>query len=128
MRLLLLLACGFAISCSSTSPTHTLQEGLWTGSVSAHEGHHMETSYKIEEVAGILKITLIAPDEMGYGNGFPARDIRVTSTSLAFSWTEPEANVPLACLFERQSDGSYEGPCEDASGKSAHFTMVPPED
>ncbi len=107
------------------NPPPTLEVGKWTGVIipSANPDERTEIYYRVSYVAEDLQI-LIGSSET---EARPVRDIHLTVDSLRFIFNEPEADVEVSCTFGLQSNGVFEGPCGDSDGKSAYFTMRPPD-
>lgn len=106
-------------------PPPTLEEGKWTGTIIpiAHPDQRTEVYYRVSYESQDLRIQIGTSET----EARPVRAIQLTADSLRFIFNEPEADVELSCTFGLQSNGVYEGPCADAAGKSAHFTMRPPD-
>jgi hypothetical protein len=108
------------ISCSNVD----LQDGIWTGSFSPmnHPESVSPIMYDVTHRNDVLAITLVGPDSLL----MRTRGLRLTPDTLYFVFDEPEAGVALECALARAKEDRYEGRCEDADGKWATFTMVPP--
>lgn len=68
-----------------------------------------------------IKITLQIPEA---GMAFDAQDVELQNDTLTFGLNIESDE--LACVFERQDDGSFAGECIDLDGGSGYVTMVPP--
>lgn len=110
---------------SCESPPPILQQGKWTGTIVPmnHPEMRSDLYYRVSYEGDALQI-LIGMPEM---ESRDARNIHLTADSLHFEFDEPEPDVPVKCAFGLQPTGTYEGPCSEASGKSAYFTMRPPD-
>ena len=106
-------------------PPPTLEEGKWTGTIipMAQPDQRSEVYYRVSYESQDLRILIGTSDT----EARPVRAIQLTTDSLRFIFNEPEADVEVSCSFGLQSNGVYEGPCSDAAGKSAHFSMTPPD-
>ena len=103
-----------------------LQEGTWTGALTPMNHPEMATplTYDVRHVGDSLAISFGMP---GSPELMATREVALVADTLHFAFDEPEADVRLDCALGRQEDGSYAGRCADAEGKSATFTMIPPE-
>lgn len=127
MRTLFICLCCVCllVACQSEPAASPLPEGLWTGGLSAHEGHHKPLTYRVEQTPDSVRITLLG--DAANGEVFRAHGAVVTADQIRFGWTEPEGPTPLTCSLDRQPDGSFQGDCSDATGHGAAFTMIPPQ-
>ena len=110
------------ISCRTKAD---LEDGLWTGSLSPmnHPEAATPITYDVAHEDDVLTIRLLGPDSLL----IPTRGVTLASDTLFFTFDEPEEGVALECALAAAEAGSYAGRCEDAEGKWAYFTMVPPK-
>ncbi|MEM1128179.1 MAG: hypothetical protein AAGI71_16150 [Bacteroidota bacterium] len=111
-------------ACTSSAPD-SLSEGTWTGTITPmnHPDRPSPITYEVRQATGGYQLTLQA----GGGSGLAARDLTLQADTLAFTFNEPEAQVPLRCVLVAEPDGHYAGRCTDPGGQWARFTMHPPE-
>jgi len=114
-----LSACAAVVCVSLVARAADLETGDWTGTVTPPDGEMAQVTFAVSEEAGEPRITISA---MGMMLDF--RDIEVTDSSIAFTWT-PGPDV--RCTLDLQDDSSYSGACTDPDGGTGHITMVPPE-
>lgn len=102
-----------------------LQDGRWTGTLTPMNHPDMQTpiALDVRTTGGSIEIVILGPD----GGTLPAREIDFDDDTLAFTFDEPEAGIPLRCDWTRQPDGGFAGRCTDPEGKWAHFEVDPAE-
>ena len=112
-----------ALGCDQPPPL--LPEGKWTGTIVPLNQPDLrsEVYYRVSYEGQALTIVI----GMTGMESRAARDVVVTTDSLKFVFDEPEGDVPLECGLGLHSTGNYEGLCADSGGKSAYFTMRPPD-
>ncbi|HEX9658974.1 MAG TPA: hypothetical protein VGA18_01700 [Rhodothermales bacterium] len=121
---LIVITLGIATS-GCDQPPPVLTEGKWTGAVVPlnHPDLRSEVYYRVSYEGQDLTILI---GMMGMESR-AAREVVVTTDSLKFVFDEPEGDVPLDCALGLHPTGNYEGLCADSAGKSAYFTMRPPD-
>lgn len=110
----LLLAAAAPVSLSA----QTLQDGLWTGSVSPPGGEGFPVEYEVSNEGGHLSITLVS--EMGT---FEFENVAYDGKVLTFNWYP---GTPVDCELEEIEGGAFEGPCTDEDGDPGILYMEPP--
>ena len=109
-------------ACTSSPPV--LEEGRWTGALTPMNHPEMTNPIAYEVRSGEEGLTI---DLVGAGDTpIPTRRPHLEGDTLAFSFTEPEEQVLLACSLGRVGSEGFAGRCTDESGKWARFTMEPP--
>ena len=102
-----------------------LAEGTWTGLLIPPESE-VVGEYVVEYVVsygdGGLEVELVLPPDTGMGT-IVASQLVFDGDSLEFVL---EVGVSVFCSLGRQSDGHYEGECNDPSGVRSGITMFPP--
>ena len=102
-----------------------LTEGRWTGSLSPMNHPEMQNpvAYDVGYRDTQLQIDLIGPD----GTSSSTKNVKMTSDTLYFAFSEPEEKVLLKCALAKENQGLFRGRCTDLNGKWAMFTMIAPD-
>lgn len=116
-----LAAALLVVSAASPAAAQQLPYGGWTGTMTPPGGQPINVTYEVGELNGTLAIVMRA---IMVQEVIPFRDIRVEADALTFWW---EPGVRVDCRLERQTNGTYEGPCTaGGAGAAGALTMVPP--
>ena len=131
---LLICACGVAVSFSSTLQAQELQEGTWSGTLTL-QNQGQALSVEVKKItdphwrwrAGteeVLSATLTFP--LGQ---VPLSEIRLEGEQLSYSFTVPQIGAKVSCGLTLQAEGSYDGECavEGGGGPTIQVTLTPPE-
>jgi hypothetical protein len=116
-----LAAAALVVAAASPAAAQQIPYGGWTGTMTPPGGQPITVTYEVGELDGVLTIVMRA---IMVQEVIPFRDIRVEPDALVFWW---EPGVRVDCRLDRQTNGSYSGPCTaGGAGAAGALTMVPP--
>ncbi len=104
------------------APAAKLEVGKWSGTVTPPNGQALALVFDVTAPGDSMKMDLTISD---MGVTFPVTAIKLDGKKLSFSFLAMDTDVK--CNLEKLDDGSYAGPCADASGDGGPMTMVPPK-
>jgi hypothetical protein len=120
------LALPLALSAQTPTPaapaSEKLEVGKWTGSVTPPGGQPLALVFDVTAPGDTMKIDLLITD---MGATFPLTAIKLEGKKLTFGFLAGDTDVK--CTLEKKDDGSFAGPCADASGEGGPMTMTPPK-
>ena len=122
MRLLLLTSLFLLATSSSVASAQTLPTGEWTGELAWSNAEPVTITANIETCAEGLKIRLVSNDELYQTN----TTIIAQSGPVEFAIHNNQRGYMLACVLNRQDDGSLSGSCATGSSR-ARMTLTPPD-
>jgi len=118
------LAAASSSGLSAQQGRPSLEVGVWSGDLTPmhHPDVRTPLRFTVSESAGGPSIEIHGPD----GLVLPTHEVTVSTAGVAFSFLEPEADVPLRCDLRFDQDGGLNGRCSDRDGKWAILRMRPP--
>lgn len=99
----------------------TIEEGIWTGTLTHPDGMTSEVKYDVKIIGDALSIVMKSKT-MG---DYPLDDIDLGKAKLSFSFFTGSL---INCSLAMQTSGSYSGKCNGTDGTKWKITMNPPKD
>ena len=98
-----------------------LQDGNWPGTATDPEGATADVIYEVKTTDEGQQLTIQIPEA---GMALPATELKLEGDKLTFTLSIDMDDI--ACVLERQENGSFEGACIDQSGGTGWLVMNPP--